>query len=176
MPVAVTYKKVRNLNLRLRSDGSVVASAPHRTARRTIESFLDQRGPWIALMQRRQAQRQAASHQALRDGPSDLAALADHVSQLIDHLAPKLGSRRPSRVTFKRMKTRWGSCNRHLGTVNLNVQLAAMPTWAIEYVVAHELTHLYHGGHGEDFWAALGTIMPDCKKRRRLLRQYAALG
>jgi hypothetical protein len=38
-------------------------------------------------------------------------------------------------------------------------------------VVAHELIHLIHRNHGQDFWAALGRVMPGYDERRRTLRR-----
>lgn len=49
-PVAVdvTRKRVKNLNLRVRGDGSVAASAPLRTGTDRIQEFLDGKAAWIA--------------------------------------------------------------------------------------------------------------------------------
>lgn len=48
VPVCVTRKRVRNLNLRVRGDGSVVASVPWRTPRARVQEFLDAHAGWIA--------------------------------------------------------------------------------------------------------------------------------
>ena len=46
--VAVTRKRVRNLNLRVHADGTVVLSIPLRTGAATAQDFLDRRADWIA--------------------------------------------------------------------------------------------------------------------------------
>ncbi len=46
--VAVTRKRVKNLNLRVRGDGSVVASVPLHTSAARAQAFLDRRAAWIA--------------------------------------------------------------------------------------------------------------------------------
>lgn len=46
--VAVTRKRVKNLNLRVRGDGSVVASVPLHTSAARAQAFLDRRADWIA--------------------------------------------------------------------------------------------------------------------------------
>lgn len=48
IPVTVTRKRVRNLNLRVRGDGSVVMSIPVRTSADTAQEFLDRKAAWIA--------------------------------------------------------------------------------------------------------------------------------
>lgn len=74
-----------------------------------------------------------------------------------------------SKVTIKRMKTRWGSCNPVKRTINLNLQLIEKPIDCIEYVVLHELAHIKHPNHSKDFWNYVSIYMPDWKTRRKLL-------
>ncbi|HJG37720.1 M48 family metallopeptidase [Enorma phocaeensis] len=45
--VLVTRKNVKNLNLRVRGDGTVAASAPLRTSDERIQAFLDKHAAWI---------------------------------------------------------------------------------------------------------------------------------
>ena len=47
VPVAVTRKQVRNLNLRVRSDGTVALSMPAHCSGATAREFLDSRTDWI---------------------------------------------------------------------------------------------------------------------------------
>ncbi len=59
--VLVTRKRVKNLNLRVRGDGSVVASVPPRVSDARIQEFLDGRAHWIAEhVKRRRAARERA--------------------------------------------------------------------------------------------------------------------
>lgn len=51
------------------------------------------------------------------------------------------------------MNRRWGSCTTTDGTIRLSHRLRSMPSWVIDYVLVHELTHLLVPGHGPDFWA-----------------------
>lgn len=57
LPVTVTRKRVRNLNLRVRSDGSVVMSIPLRTSKAFARRFLESRAAWIAERVRRRSER-----------------------------------------------------------------------------------------------------------------------
>ena len=49
-----TPKQVRNLNLRLRSDGSIRVSAPHGTPMTQIEAFLLQHAARVIALQKKQ--------------------------------------------------------------------------------------------------------------------------
>ncbi|WP_437594966.1 M48 family metallopeptidase [Sorangium sp. So ce1000] len=80
--------------------------------------------------------------------------------------AQKLG------VSFRRIlvtdqEKRWGSCSR--GVLRLNWRIVQAPRALVDYVLAHELTHLIHDRHGREFWATLGRVMPDYEARRARL-------
>lgn len=68
-------------------------------------------------------------------------------------------------ISFKRMRTRWGSCNKAKGYINLNLDLITKKKEFIEYVVLHELAHLVHANHSKDFYALISKHMPDYKAR-----------
>ncbi|MCU0779808.1 MAG: M48 family metallopeptidase, partial [Akkermansiaceae bacterium] len=60
---------------------------------------------------------------------------------------------------------RWGSCG-PTGHLNFNWQLIQLPVRMIDYVVAHELTHLAVPNHSKHFWRSLGAMLPDYMERR----------
>jgi hypothetical protein len=77
------------------------------------------------------------------------------------------------RVLIREPKKRWGSCHPS-GIIRLNWRIIQAPTRIVDYVVAHELCHLLHEGHGRKFWAALGQVMPDYEVRRASLVELGA--
>lgn len=77
------------------------------------------------------------------------------------------------RVVISDQKRRWGSCDRS-GTIRLNWRIIQAPMRLVDYAVVHELVHLRHRGHGQDYWQALGRVMPDYERRREDLRQRGA--
>lgn len=48
IPVSVVRKRVKNLNLRVRADGTVTLSIPQRLPLARAQEFLERRGDWIA--------------------------------------------------------------------------------------------------------------------------------
>ena len=62
-------------------------------------------------------------------------------------------------------RTRWGSCSAD-GRILLNWRLIHFPLSSIDYVVAHELSHLKEMNHGPRFWATVATILPDYEAAR----------
>ena len=75
----------------------------------------------------------------------------------------------PSAWQIKNMKTRWGTCNTATGKIWLNLQLVKQPPVCLDYVIAHELTHLRYPGHGQDFQAFLTRAMPNWPEVRKAL-------
>ncbi len=93
------------------------------------------------------------------------AQLRAAVPGLIERWEPIIGKRVP-RWTIRRMKTKWGSCNRETGHILLNLELAKKHPLCLEYVVVHEMTHLLERGHGERFIALMDGFLPDWRSRR----------
>jgi predicted metal-dependent hydrolase len=60
---------------------------------------------------------------------------------------------------------RWGSCASG-GKIYFNWRLLQMPVRLIDYVIAHELTHLVEPTHSPEFWKKLEAIMPDAEPRK----------
>ena len=78
-----------------------------------------------------------------------------------------------ARVSIRKMKTRWGSCNPKKSYINLNLLLIKKDIRAIEYVVFHELTHLIHYYHDKHFYGFIHAHMKDWQMRKGLLYSRA---
>lgn len=61
---------------------------------------------------------------------------------------------------IKKMKTRWGTCNREAGRIWLNLELAKKPAQCMEYVIVHEMVHLLENKHNETFIAYMDKFLP----------------
>ena len=71
------------------------------------------------------------------------------------------------------MRARWGSCRPKSAMITLNTRLAFYPKEYIDYVIAHEFTHLLHADHSKAFYSALALRMPDWETRRKALNAQA---
>lgn len=72
-------------------------------------------------------------------------------------------------IRFKKMHTRWGSCNTRARRIWLSVYLPAYPIECTEYVIVHELCHLHHANHSRDFWQTVAVAMPDYQRWHDML-------
>lgn len=66
---------------------------------------------------------------------------------------------------------RWGSCSAN-NSLNFAWRLVMAPLSVIDYVVVHELCHMFEKNHSRNFWRKVEAVMPDYKKRMQWLKQH----
>ncbi len=164
-------RRVKNINLRVRGDGSVAVSAPPRVAVGRVDAFVASRAAWIAQARERAMFRAAEQARPCAVPPDEAMALFSGVSEQVFPLfADVLGGERPL-IKVRDMKSRWGVCTPAKRQIVFALRLAEKPHAAIEYVVLHEYAHFLHPDHSPAFWAVVARYMPDYKVRRALLRR-----
>jgi hypothetical protein len=78
------------------------------------------------------------------------------------------------RFEVRDWRRRWGECRPRDGLLRCNWRLMLLPLDILDYVVAHEVTHLAVPGHPPRFWQRLAKVMPDWAARRRWLNRYGS--
>lgn len=166
----LTYKRVKNINLRIGPDGEAHASAPFGVPAAQVDAFVLSKAAWLERAKARAARRRAEDSAPCAVTPAQALALFEAVSaQVFPCFSGVLGGVRPT-LKARRMKTRWGVCMPGKRQITLNLRLAEKPLAAVEYVVVHEYAHFVHCDHSPAFWAVVARILPDYKARRALLR------
>jgi predicted metal-dependent hydrolase len=98
---------------------------------------------------------------------------AAHAGSHVVHWASRLEVPVPE-VRIRNQRARWGSCDRR-GIIRINWRIVQAPMRLVDYLIAHELTHLREPGHTAAFWRVLTGVMPDAKARRGDLRKMVGL-
>ncbi len=75
-------------------------------------------------------------------------------------------------LTIRSMKTRWGVCNVRTKRVTLNLELIKKDIKYLDYVIAHELSHLVYPNHSNSFWKLVEKVIPNYKLLRKEMRNY----
>ena len=83
--------------------------------------------------------------------------------------------RTPTHITLRLMSSRWGSCTPKTGRIRLNLQLGLMAPRFLEYVLVHEMTHLWENGHGEGFQRRMSAYLPQWRQLRRDINRQVVL-
>ncbi|MEJ8813447.1 SprT family zinc-dependent metalloprotease [Variovorax ureilyticus] len=89
----------------------------------------------------------------------------------LDHFAPRLGVRW-KKLSLSNAATRWGSASAD-GGIRLHWRLVHFRMSVIDYVVAHELSHLRVMDHSPRFWETVESVVPDYELLRRQLKDEA---
>lgn len=96
----------------------------------------------------------------------------DRLSAASDRHAAALG--RPyGRITLRDTRSRWGSCTVK-GDLMYSWRLIMAPPEVLDYVAAHEVSHLMHMDHSPRFWATVRKLCPDYEQPRAWLRHNGA--
>ena len=80
---------------------------------------------------------------------------------------PKVG-KKAAKTVVSNLGYRWGSCGKN-GVLHFNWRLLQLPLYLVDYVIAHELTHLHERNHTPAFWQTLGRVLPDWQDRKEAL-------
>jgi len=222
IPFVIERKKVKNVNLRVCPDSSVVVSAPVNVPYDFIERFVCKKAPWILKNIERFDQKRLLSREreyksgenieylgrlyrlevlpAVKNETAYLSQGEIHLlvndinnftrkeeildmwykeqAELVFHdsldrmlaLFNHHFKLEKPKITIRTMKTRWGSCSWNRKKITLNTRLLRFPRECIDYVVLHELAHFLHQKHDLNFYDFLSLLMPDWKKRRKILK------
>lgn len=74
------------------------------------------------------------------------------------------------KVFIKNTKSRWGSTSER-GNLNFNYKILFLPQELQDYLIVHELCHLKHFDHGQDFWRLVSTTVPNYRAHAKALRR-----
>ena len=198
-------------------EGKVEVKAPLRAPDAWIESFIEEKTPWIQKQLHKQEQKiserlviahdqrftlmdrelrfdiiRSGSNRAERHGdrlclycrdnnPKTLDSVFQRwlKAQACDYMIPKteeyaqqLGlAPNLKRVNFRKTRSKWGHCDRD-GVIQYNWLVMMAPQVVVDYLVAHETSHLKHMDHSTQFWHTVGSLCPDYLTLRHWLRDH----
>jgi len=89
-------------------------------------------------------------------------------TERLDHFAPRLQVQW-RKLVLSNAGTRWGTAHSD-GLIRLNWRLIHFRMPVIDYVVAHELSHLRVMDHSPRFWDTVRTVVPDYPQLRAQLK------
>ena len=73
---------------------------------------------------------------------------------------------------IKKISSAWGIYHKKENYITFNFDLIEKDIKCIEYVVLHELCHIFYMNHQKKFWTLLEKYMPDYKIRRKKLKTF----
>ena len=145
----LTYKNVKNINLRIKADGTINVSSSKTVPQAIIDEFVKSKSELIFKALER--------FKNVSTSPKKQYFTVDEVKLVILNLCDKVypyfqarGVNRPQ-IKFRKMVSCWGNCNSSKGIITFSTNLSLAPIECIEYVVQHECTHLLQPNHSDKF-------------------------
>jgi predicted metal-dependent hydrolase len=65
---------------------------------------------------------------------------------------------------------RWASRSR-TGVINFNWRSVMAPIWVFDYILVHEMVHVFERRHSRRFWQLMSRVMPDYEENERWLSE-----
>ncbi len=172
--MAYDYRIIRSdrktLSLEITSDAKLIIRAPKRCPTPYIQSFAESKSNWIDSHMEKQRLRAASRVPLSEETAAELTDRAKReIPPLVEKYAGIMGLK-PAGIKITKAERRFGSCSAK-NRLCFSFRLMQYPSEAVEYVVVHELAHIVHRNHGKDFYALIGSVLPDYKERDRLLKK-----
>ncbi|PZO82407.1 MAG: hypothetical protein DI629_00405 [Mesorhizobium amorphae] len=134
----------------------------HEGGRGAARLGADERGPLILVGGEASFLPRRVADLLKREAKTEIGALvAKHAGAV---------GRKPSAITFRDTKSRWGSCSSS-GALSFSWRIMMAPPAVIDYLVAHEAAHLREMNHGPDFWALCERLCPETARCRNWLKR-----
>ena len=90
----------------------------------------------------------------------------------VDHHCVRLNVKR-SGIKIRDTRTRWGSCSSQ-GVLSFSWRLILAPPCILDYVAAHECSHLVHMNHSPAFWRLLASLDVDARHATNWFDEHGA--
>lgn len=167
IPVTVRYARLKRLRINIDENGHVIAHAPNKMPLKDIDRFIEQNVDWIEKHRVRQLSKTYLPY----IDSNEQKRFARIIKARASAFLAVYDGKKPQKIYVRNMSSRWGSCSSK-GNISLNVYLLEVEPELFEYVLIHELSHLYYMNHSEKFWAQVAKYCPDYKQKRAALRKY----
>lgn len=73
------------------------------------------------------------------------------------HEMGKKINKQPKKISLKNTTSRWGSCSSK-GNLNFCWKIGFAPLYVVDYLIAHEVSHLKEMNHSHKFWQTVSTL------------------
>lgn len=168
MEYKIIYSKRKTVAVQVTPDGEVLVKAPKGTPKKHIEETVIRYSDWIEKAQKKVLGKKIGMKKALAEEEKLLRKKAKELlPEKVNYYSDLLGVT-PTRLTITGARTRFGSCSGK-NSISFSFYLMRFPEEAVDYVVVHELCHIIHHNHSKEFYKEIEKILPDYKKRKKLL-------
>lgn len=163
-------KKARQMRLAIDYLGKISVTIPQGLNEKIAEDFLTKKADWI--FERKKYFSNIKDKIIIKTSRKDYLKYKEIARKIIKERAEyynKFYNFKFNRISVKNQKTLWGSCSQD-GNLNFNYILALVPSEVVDYIVVHELCHLWEFNHSREFWRLVGLTISDYKEKRKMIK------
>lgn len=164
----IVFSKRKTVSLQVVSSNQIKVRAPYRCPEKYIFDFVKSKSNWIFKHQHKIEQAPPPPPALTRE---EFEYANNETYRRIENFFETYDGIMPKKVTLRHQKTRWGSCSSN-GNVSMNINCGLLPQELFEYVMIHELAHLYEMNHSPAFWSKVEERLPNYKELRKELKKY----
>ena len=167
----VRSKRARRIRITLLPFKGIRVTIPNGIAKYEAKKFLESKQDWVSkkLVLIREQENEIIKAQKSRT-EFDEEQAREHLYDRLLSLS-KSNNLKFNRVTFRKQKTRWGSCS-SANNLSINLKLYKLPQELQDYVLMHELVHIKIKNHSKQFWRELERLLPTARKLDKELKKY----
>jgi len=168
-----TVKNVKNINMRIKPNGTIWVSANRFISQKEIDKFIISKENMIIKALDRFESFKSCEEKKYFD-EKEICSVIYKICEKNYPYYERLGVPFP-KIVFRKMKSKWGSCHYIKGLLTFNTNLMYAPIECIEYIVLHEFTHFLVQNHSAKFYEELSKVCPNWKRRRNRLKDIVIL-
>lgn len=168
MNYKIIYSDRRTVGITVKN-GEIIVKAPNRTPDRIIKKVLSKHNDWIINAIEKEKEKNERFPEPTAEQIKELKKSARKYFTETCEYYSKLMNAQYTKITITSAKTRFGSCSSKK-SISFSYRLMLYPESAREYVVVHELAHLFVMDHSKKFYTIIEKYMPDYKERKKLLK------
>lgn len=199
MTYTIIYKKRKSIAIVITKTSQIEVRAPFKTNPKIIENFLLKKQDWIEktiLKQQKNLENQSVSKEHFLFNDAVLPKvnlenlkeisnqyLAIYIQKQVQKYQEIMKLEKVEiDLEFKKYKTKWGSCSYKKlirssfflpknVVLKFNNWLAVFDPNIVDYVIIHELAHIYQNNHSSKFWKVVEQFYPNYKQARKTLTE-----
>ena len=163
--------KRKTIAIEVKKDCTVVVRAPEKCNARIIDAFVEKNAKWIenALLKAEKRKSLADSYAVAPEDKAEYKKRAEEYLPGRVKYWSEITGLVPSYVHITSAEKRYGSCNGKNG-ICFSYRLMAYPPETVDYVILHELAHIIHKNHSQNFYMYIKEFMPDYKRHEKILK------
>ena len=201
----VQYSNRQTITMDISPEGHITVKAPRKTTSAELEQFMHSKSKQLLALYAKLNNRQYISSQKTYNEeenflymgrPCKLSELLDTIPEdeaAIPVLLKKFYTKHTKEIIKKRVKYyegiigvkcksftivdssgTWGTCN-SLRELTFNYRLSMAPPASIDYVVIHELCHIYHMNHDRSFWRKVGSYDKNYEQHQAFFHRFGGV-